>query len=421
MRTITPAAKRWLLDALLYGLSASFAAIATGAADIPLQRTWGATAGWGYLGASAVAVAAALRRSREGDDERPRAALAVVVFALTAVLPLVIAAHLRAHGDPGGHAQSEVIIVEEGANALLDERDPYAEDYGDGPLSERPRATQEHFPYLPLMLTFGIPRAVAGHVTWADARVWFTIVSLAVSVSSLARMQTSPAARVRAFQVLFALPTGALLLVTGGVDIPVLALLLSTAVLADRGVARGAGIVGGLALATKQTSLLVLPFLALAIRNGSARRRSLATMALVGTALTLPFALWDVRAFVEDAVLFPLGAGHGVSAAQTPTLGSLLIDLFPSQRGPITALLVLLILGATAALLFSGRGSSMSQALTRAAGAFLVACALAPAARVGYLVYPANLLVWAFAFRRGEPRATPEGIGGAPPQLVPGV
>jgi uncharacterized membrane protein len=262
---------------------------------------------------------------------------------------------------------------------------------------------------------------VAGHVTWADARVWFTIVSLAVAVSSLVRMRTSPAARVRAFQVLFALPSGALLLATGGIDIPVLALLLATAVLAERGETGGAGIVGGLALATKQTSLLVLPFLALAIVDGSARRRSLATMTLVGAALTVPFALWDVRAFVEDAILFPLGAGHGVSAAQTPTLGSLLLDLFPSQRGVVTALLVLVILGVVALLLLSGRGSSMAQACMRAAVAFLVACALAPAARVGYLVYPANLIVWAFALRRAEAGATQGGTAGAPPQLVPGA
>jgi len=342
------------------------------------------------------------------------------VFALAAVLPLVIAAHLRAHGDPGDHAQSEVIIVEEGADAVFAGRDPYAENYGDGPLSDRPLATQAHFPYLPLMLAFGIPRAVAGHVAWADARVWFTIVSIAIAVSGLLRMQTSPAARVRTFQVLFALPTGALLLATGGVDVPVLALLLGTAVLADRGNARSAAIVAGLALATKQTSLLVLPFIALAIAEGSARRRFLTTTALVGAGLTLPFALWDVRAFVEDAVLFPLGAGHGVSAAQTPTLGSLLLDLFPSQRGIVTGLLVLVILGVAVALLLSGRGSSMAQALTRAAGAFLVACALAPAARVGYLVYPVNLLVWAFAFRRAEISPTRNGIGAAPPRPVPG-
>jgi uncharacterized membrane protein len=244
-------------------------------------------------------------------------------------------------------------------------------------------------------------------------------VSLAIAVSSLLRMRTSPVARVRAFQVLFALPTGALLLATGGVDIPVVAMLLATTVLVKRGATRGAGVVGGLALATKQTSLLVLPFVALAIADRSSRRRFISTTGLVALGLIAPFALWDVRAFVEDAILFPLGAGHGVSAARTPTVGSWLLDLFPSQRGIVTELLLLVILGVAAALLLSARRSSMANALTRAAGAFLFACAFAPAARVGYLVYPANLLVWAVAFRTTEETAAPDPAKGPAPSLVP--
>jgi hypothetical protein len=419
VRTLTPSAKRWLVDALLYGLSAAFAAIAAGAAGIPLQRTWGHTALWVYLGTTAAAVTLFLRRRRDGHDERLRALLAVSAFALTAVVPLAIAAHLRAEGDPGDHAQSEVIIVEEGADALFVGRDPYTEEYINGPLSDRPLPTQVHFPYMPLMLAFGIPRALVGHVPWADARIWFTFFSLSVALPSLLQMRTSAHARVRTFQMLFALPTGALLLATGGVDIPVIALLLGTAVLAERGEARGAGLVGGLALAMKQTSLLVLPFVALAIAERSARRRFLAATGLVGLALIVPFAVWDVRAFVEDAVLFPLGAGQGGSAAQTPTVGSLLLDLFPSQRGPITAFLVLLILGVVALMLLSGRGNSMAQACTRAAGAFLFACAFAPAARVGYLVYPANLIAWAVAFRQAEATAASDATAAPSPSLVP--
>ena len=71
-------------------------------------------------------------------------------------------------------------------------------------------------------------------------------------------MDAAPDARVRTFQVLFALPTGALLLATGGVDIPVIALLLATFVLAQRGGSGATGLLGGLALAMKQTSILVL-------------------------------------------------------------------------------------------------------------------------------------------------------------------
>lgn len=401
MSTLGSPAKRWLTDALLYGLSAGFAAVTAIAAVIPLQRTWGRTALWGYGVATAAAAAASLRRWGEAQEKRSRILLAIAVFTATALLPLAVAAQLRAEGDPGDHAQSEVIIVEEGAQALFDGRDPYAEEYLDGPLSDRPLATQIHFPYMPAMLAFGVPRALGGQVPRADARVWFTIFSVSVAVASVRRMPTSAHARVRTFQVLFVLPTGALLLATGGTDIPVLALLLAACVLAQRGEAIGAGLVGGLALATKQTSLLVLPFVALATA-GSERRRSLAISGLVGVGLAVPFAVWDFGAFVEDTVLFPLNVGHGASAAETPTVGSWLLDLFPAQRAVITAVLVSVVGAVVVLLLVSGRGSSMSQACARAAGAFLVAAALAPAARVGYLVYPVNLIVWAVALRQEE-------------------
>jgi Glycosyltransferase family 87 len=416
--TLGSPAKRWLTDALLYGLSAGFAALTAIAAAIPLQRTWGRTAVWGYGVAAAAAAAASLRRWGEAQEKRSRILLAIGVFAATALLPLAVAAQLRAEGDPGDHAQSEVIIVEEGAQALFDGRDPYAEGYLDGPLSDRPLATQIHFPYMPGMLAFGVPRALGGHVPWADARVWFTIFSVSVAVASVRRMPASAHARVRTFQVLFVLPTGALLLATGGTDIPVLALLLAACVLAQRGEAIGAGLVGGLALATKQTSLLVLPFVALATAAGSERRRSLAISGLVGVGLAVPFAVWDFGAFVEDTVLFPLNVGHGASAAETPTVGSWLLDLFPAQRAVITALLVSVVGAVVVLLLVSGRGSSMSQACTRAAGAFLVAAALAPAARVGYLVYPVNLIAWAVALRQAEGSAALDATGTSRPDRV---
>jgi glycosyl transferase family 87 len=414
--TLGSPARRWLSDALLYGLSAGFAAVTAVAADIPLQRTWGRTAVWGYSVAAVAAAAASLRRWGEAQEKRSRILLAIVVFAATALAPLAVAAQLRAEGDPGDDAQSEVIIVEEGAEALFDGRDPYAEEYLDGPLSDRPLATQIHFPYMPAMLAFGVPRASGGHAPWADARVWFTIFSLSIAVASLRQMRISD--RVRTFQVLFALPTGALLLATGGTDIPVLALLLAACVLARRGEAIGAGLVGGLALATKQTSLLVLPFVALAMAGGEQRRRSLAIAGLVGLGLALPFAVWDLGAFVEDTVLFPLNAGHGESAAETPTIGSWLLDLFPSQQAAITAVLVAVAVAVAALLLASGRGSSMSQACIRAGGAFLVAVALAPAARVGYLVYPINLIAWAFAFRQEEASVALDATGTPHPDRV---
>lgn len=388
-----------MVDALLYGCSALFAGLTAWTAGIPLQRSWGRVALWPYALAAAIALIAGLVSPSGSQQLRRRTTLVAVVFAAAAIAPMAVAASRRAGGDPGAYAQSEVIVVEEAATALLDARNPYVAEYRDGPLAERPVATQIHFPYLPGMLAFGIPRGLAGPATWTDARVWFTLVALVVAGVGLLRMTVAPEHRLRTFQVLFALPTGALLLATGGVDIPVIAMLFGATVLVrnDRPVA--AGVMGGLALATKQTSILVLPFLMLAVPRGRPRRRFVITVLTVGAALIVPFALWDVDAFVEDAILFPLGLGQGDSAAATPTLGSLLVDLFPSSRTAVTVLLVTAIVVIVASLLLRDRGPSLSQACARAAAAFFAAIALAPAARVGYLVYPINLIVWAIAFR----------------------
>ena len=62
----------------------------------------------------------------------------------------------------------------------------------------------------------------------------------------------------------------------------------------------------------------------------------------------------------------------------------------------------------------------MAQALTRAAGAFLFACAFAPAARIGYLVYPANLIAWAIAFGKTEETAAPDATNGTSSEPRPG-
>jgi hypothetical protein len=396
------------VDALLYGCSALFAGLTAVTAGIPLQRSWGRVALWPYALAAAVALIAARAPGHAAQHRRRRTILVAVVFAAAAVAPMTLAASRRAGGDPGAHAQSEVLIVEEAASALREGRDPYAVEYRDGPLADRPLATQVHFPYLPGMLAFGFPRALAGHATWTDARVWFTVVAVAVAGMSLLRMAAAPGAPLRTFQVLFALPTGALLLATGGVDIPVVALLFAATVMVRNERPLAAGVMGGLAIAAKQTSILVLPFLLVAIARGLPRWRFVLTVSVVGATFIVPFAVWDLGAFVEDVFLFPLNLGQGESAAAAPTLGSLLLDLFPSSRTVVTVLLVVVIAGVTGILLVRGREGSVSQACARAAGAFLTAIALAPAARVGYLVYPANLIVWAIALRAPWPG------GGAP-------
>jgi hypothetical protein len=214
------------------------------------------------------------------------------------------------------------------------------------------------------------------------------------------------------FQWLFVLPTGAMLLATGGHDVPVLATLLAASVLADRGRSDTSGAILGAALAMRQTSLLSAPFVVAALPAGR-RLRAVVWAGALAAAVVVPFLLWDARSFVEDTVLFPLGLGEGRSAARTPTLGSLLLDAAPTARTPITVALVATIVAATTALMVVRPPGTAAGACARAAAAYAVAIALAPAARVGYLVYPISLLVWAVAFARDGSAVTPSSSGSA--------
>jgi glycosyl transferase family 87 len=388
-------------DAALYGGAALFAALTAVVAGIPLYREWGRIAAFPYAAGCVVALVLAVRGARI----RARALVAVGVLAGAALLPMALEMAWRAGDGPGSHAQSEVIVTEEAADALVSGRNPYAASYANGPLSARPAGTTSHFPYLPAMLVFGLPRAVDDHHPWADARLFFAAATLTLAAVIVRRWRAPPASRLRAFQLLAVLPTGALFMATGGDDLPVLALLLTTLVLASEGRFVPAGSSLGLAMAAKQTAWILLPFLLVALVRRDGHR---AATKLVGAAaaVCLPmlavFAGWNLSAFWEDVVRYPLGLGHGASPAATPTPGSVLVDAFPGLRGPLTILLVSVVAVVAAALLVRWPPSSVGGAAMRAACLAAVAIVAAPAARAGYLVYPVDLFVWGWLLSRAD-------------------
>jgi hypothetical protein len=396
----------WGADAASYAASAVFAWLVATSVDIPLQRAWGRTAAWSYAAGAAVAFVSSHRANRA----LPRLLLSLAVMAGATLTPLAVAVLDRARD--GSNAQSEVLIVEEGASALLDGSDPYAARFLRGPLASRPMPTKTHVPYPPLMLAFGMPRALSATGAWADARLWFLVASLAISLWAIRAMRTDGNGRLVVFQWLFVLPTGAMLLATGGHDVPVLATLLAGSVLADRRRPDASGAALGAALAMRQTTLLSAPFVVVTLPAGR-RLRAVAWAGALVAAAVVPFLLWDARSFVEDTVLFPLGLGEGRSPARTPTLGSLLLDAAPGARTAITVVLVGAIVAATAALVLLRPPGTAADASARAAAAYAVAIALAPAARAGYLVYPVSMLVWAVAFARDGSAVTPSSSGSA--------
>jgi hypothetical protein len=405
------------IDAALYAGSAVVALIVAATAGIPLFREWGRLAIAPYVAGALLAAWAGRRPS----SRRLLAFLAIAVFLGAAIVPLALETAWRAATGPGFHAQSEAIVTEEAARALLRGESPYAADYLHGPLEARPVGTKTHFPYLPGMLVFGLPRALDGSSPLADARLAFAGLTLAVASVAVTRpnlKRVSGERRRVIFLVLAALPTGALAMATGGDDLPVLTLMLLSLVLADEGKPWASGVVAGLAAAMKQTAWILLPFLVLAARDRQGRRAWLpvsASAAAVTTAAVAPFLAWNGAAFVEDVVRFPLGLGRQASAAETPTLGSVLIRAFPSLRVPLTLALVAVMVAVFALVLMRRPPSTSAEAARGAGIVFLAALVLAPAARFGYVIYPIDLLVWAWALRcRGSDPSGRRGDPGGP-------
>jgi hypothetical protein len=405
-------------DAALYGGAAVLAAVSARFDQIPLQRQWARLAVVPYAAAAVVAVLLALHW-RTRPARRPLAArttLAVAALLGALVVPLVLEIGWRAYDGDRLHVQSEVFLIEQGARALLHGHDPYSLSYGYGMLRTYPAGVWRHIPYLPGIFTFGLPRALLGAGPLTDARVGFTVVSVAAALAALKLSGASGERRLRVLMVLLILPTGARYLVGGGDDVAVLALLLLAVVLEQRGRPVAAGLVAGLAGTIKQTAWLALPFLALAATDRAGRRagwRYLAAVGAVVIPVVAPFAIWDPRALVRSVVLYPLGLASDPTIARGLTLGQLLAGPFPHAKGAIAVLLAGGLAAAGVLLAVKRPPSSVAMAAQYAGVLLTVAVVLAPAGRLGYLIYPVNLLVWSRLLAAGaypvarQPRRVP--------------
>ncbi len=216
------------------------------------------------------------------------------------------------------------------------------------------------------------------------------------------RRWRDPTLQLRASLPMIVWPTGALLIATGGDDIPALGLLLLGATYAAEDRPTAAGVALGLACATKQPCFLALAFIAVgmagaegvAVWASRAARRMCAIAVAIAVAVVLPFVLWSPSDFVEDAIKFPLGIGQTKTAAGTPTLGSALMHV----AGPAKPAVALLLLAGVAVIgawtLIVRMPRTAAQAMSHLAVFFAAALVLAPAARIGYLVYPVDFAVW---------------------------
>jgi hypothetical protein len=315
-----------------------------------------------------------------------------------ALVPLVVEAVQRAGGRID-RAQDEVLVAEQMGERLLHTGTPYL---GPDAIAALPPADRllGYAPYQPGMAVFGLPRALFGDVWWTDARVWFALVTLAALVAA-----TRIIPSVRALQVATVFPICALTLATGGDDIPVLALCLLALAWCAAGRYGWAGLAVGAAAACKLFAFpVVIVLAALALTHRRGRRYLPGAVGLPILVLIPPF-LANGQAFVENVIRFPLGRGLVKSPAQSPFPGYLISELVPGGRFIASALLVATAVIIAVLLLRRPPRTAAAAALYCGWG-LLCAILLLPTTRFGYLLYPANFLVWASGLR--ESTATPK-------------
>ncbi|MDL4772116.1 glycosyltransferase 87 family protein [Actinomadura xylanilytica] len=356
----------------VYGASAVFAAVTAVVTDLGPHREWGRIAAVVY---GAGAVVALLPWGR-----RYRGALAALVLGGAVLLPLGVLV-------AAGQAQPEVWVVERAGARLLEHGTPYL-----GPAGLGGGGYEAYNPYLPGMALLGLPGV--------DPRLLFGAV-LAVSLG-LSGWLLRGRPVLGPLTVLVASPLVALPLVVGGDDLPVIGLVCLGLALAARDRPGAAGVALGVAATLKATAwpALIVCLVLIAVRGTGARRYGTAAAGLVALGVGLP-ALVDPAGFMENAVRFPLGLAGVASPAASPLPGRLLADLGPSGHAVAVVALGLAAV-AMGAWLLARPPLDVRAAAFRIAAGLLVAAALMPATRWGYLVYPAVLAAWAVLATRAR-------------------
>ncbi len=389
-------------DIVLYGLSGCFALGIAYTSSLALYREWGAIAAPGYF--LAVLLAALLLGNRHRLGVRGlftvRSLLCGLVLLGTLVVPLGMEIAWRTTTpNPYLHVQPEVTGIERAGQAFAHDQDPYQVVVKNGHVRPEPgiKSFEEFFPYLPLMAAFGYASSTTAPGQVTDARITFLLVTLVVLIVAGCLAPMSRKRRLRVAQCLLVLPMGALPLVTGGDDLPVVALLLLGLVLTSREMDLPAGLIFGVAAAMKFTAwpvaLLAIFFISLR-KPGQKKWAMLAGFLAVLVPIVVPYAVLNPTAFIQNVVLFPLGLAGVPSPAASPLFGHLIVSLLPSFHKTY----VVLIAGIGCAVFFRSlkRNPPRSSAAvaTLAGWCALFAVVVAPSTRIGYVIYPISFFIW---------------------------
>ena len=414
MAAVTRTALRWRdrlvalsvleQDALLYLLAGVFALGTLALAESVDYRQWAAIAAGPYLIGAVVCFFVSRRgsgpKSTEPGERPDKVRRGVILGLLITVMlvPLTVEVILRADNYPGDEVQNEVPVIEACGYRVLHHKDCYLAHPKNVGTSYTGTSEDSFFPYLPGMIPFGLINATSGPAELKDARIPLTGFTLIVICAALLLAEVPSRRRWRVFQVIVILPSGALPMVTGGDDLPVIALMVLALALATRRRPVSSGLAMGLAGTLKFTAWPLLILLTLGEWDRQSRRAilrySVAVVAVVVPVLGVGIGS-NWHAFVLNAIRFPLGLARVKSPAASPLIGQELVVLFPSVKPELIALLGIVGLGAVAYGLRRWTPTTPQSVAGFSGLAMLLATLLAPATRFGYLIYPLDLLTCA--------------------------
>ncbi len=429
-------------DALVYGLSAIFAVLTILVSSIPLYRQWGEIAVGAYIAGTLWCIGAAIYHksfragvtgsveSSAGERQhgwkrgwsRPRVAVMCIVMCGSTLLPLALESYWQynpaVYSTTTKHAQPEVLVVDRAGQNILRGRDPYTvtsakqvQDSTQVPAGQP--SYDAFFPYLPAMAVFGIGSATKLPGPLGNARVMFLLFTVAAVLLALYINGVADDNSILGFQAMLVLPSAALPLSTGGDDIPVIALMLLGLVLMRRHKLLAAGVVLGMAASLKFTSwpLVLLGLLVIyAVFSLKDVIKAVAGVAIVIIPSVVPVAMANIRAFVVNVVLYPLGLAGIRSPAASPMPGHILTSAMPSIHHTYSLVIILaggIVFLAALKRWFPRNPSSLASFI---GWAFVVAVMLAPATRFGYLVYPFDLIIWSKVLQSGLADQLPDRV-----------
>lgn len=402
VRTRTWAGGRWrtrslawlespVLDIPLYSAAAAIALLLSRTSGNVTYRIWGlVSVGVFTIAAFCCLVLVGAVRAAPSALLRGRAVVAGLVLIGVIVVPLVLEVTLRARWGVD-YTQDEVLTTERAAESLIQGNSPYRHPLPvDGSEARR-------FPYLPLMAVFGLPHARWPAIAWTDARVMFSLVTLAVTAFAVVRWRVPAQRRLRVLQLFLLMPTGSLSLVTGGDDLPVMALMLLALVLrTGTPSARSAALSAGAMALAGLMKMTAWPLLVvLMLEPGRAVRQHLSEWLgyLAVPAVLIVVLKSDGPGLLEDNLLFPLGLLDRAPIRNLDRAPAFLDSAAPLLTAAAAATVVLLVVVARGR--HDGASKSGHCPTLLAAGLITVALlTISNAARPGLWAYPLNLSLW---------------------------